>query len=197
MTYEKHEEKADRAGENAARVARILAVFEDVSEWEYTGEVSETPGRAGTCVCGCKITYNFHWVRPRDGRKAITGSVCVKNVPGMTADLLARLAESEAAHKAAAAEAKKAAKKAAETAEIGSLRAEAEEAIRAFWEPFRAEWERLGHPGWLPPAIYHAHERRRVLRGLLWRSATLKTVAGQRRILREAIEAARKWAEKK
>ncbi len=86
----------DRLAGEAEWMGRLLDAFGgDPTGWEWTGEVREQDpsSPAGVrCACGQHgLRFLFPWRRPGQDGEVITGSVCVDQVPGLSAEQLQRI----------------------------------------------------------------------------------------------------------
>jgi hypothetical protein len=104
-------------------MGRLLAAFGgDPSGWEWTGEVREQdPAAMGGVHCACGqhgLRYLFPWRKAGIAAEVITGSVCVNQVPGLSADQLQRLQAEVERRLAAEREAKTAKRRASKVEEV-------------------------------------------------------------------------------
>lgn len=110
-------------------MGRLLAAFGgDPSGWEWTGEVREQdPSAIGgvRCACGQQgLRYLFPWRKVGVIGEIITGSVCVNNVPGLSAAQLERVQAEVERRLVAERAAKAAVRKADKAAQVLELVAE-------------------------------------------------------------------------
>ena len=173
--------KADKLEATADHHARLVAKFGNGKGWEYSGEVTDAgPDGQAKCACGHPIRYEYHW-QHEDGRKAVTGSVCIDYIPGLSVEAVERIKAHAAAIRKAEREARKAAKVAAQVAEVVEVREQAEAALQARWG------RELRMTGWLDAYSYDLRCRACSYRSDIRSAALLKTPAGQLRRLRSVI----------
>lgn len=87
------EAKIARTQQALYHYQRLMDAFgQHPEEWEWTGEIAEGNPQFDHCACGHNIRYLFPWKR-KDGSpgSVITGSVCVKSVPGIDQKVIARM----------------------------------------------------------------------------------------------------------
>lgn len=177
-------------------VERLLAAMGGSPEgWEWTGEITEGDPAAfnpSRCACGHVIRWEYHWLH-KDGRKLITGSVCVENLPGISAEILRLMCEALAKILEARKEDERKAKEAARAAEVQAFLAELQGLIDARWGSQLRYAREVG--GWLPADVYSAVECARYYREQLSHAKHLKTARGQADCLRAAIKAFRRQYE--
>ncbi len=151
--------RAVSASHYTRNLARVLG---NGAEWEYSGDCTDLGAPTGKCACGhMGLRYLFTLNHP-DGRKAVVGSVCVGNYPGISPALADRLAAEVERLQAAAREAQRQAIEASQSSVVQALMRQwsaaeyqTDQAV-ADWHN-RNQWAR-----WYPHAIYrrpYASER--------------------------------------
>ena len=130
--------------------------------------------------------WEYHWLHA-DGRKLITGSVCVETLPGIDPGIVESMRAALRAIIEAKKESERKAKQAAQVAEVVVLHAELRGLIEARWGAKLRYAREVG--GWLPPDVYDAVQSASYYRGEMARSRMLKSARGQADCLRTAIRA--------
>jgi hypothetical protein len=146
MTMIRQEET--KAG-NAHHAAKLLRAFGgSMDGWHYTGQVRDLGSAGGYCCCGHPIRWAFDWQHD-DGRTLVTGSTCVETAPGLSPDLLERMAADLEALRAKIRADKAKAKRAAQEEEVRALRERLTQelaplAFKRTWDTPRGGWEDYG-----------------------------------------------------
>lgn len=170
-----------RTAQRIGHATKLLAAMGGSPEgWDYTGEILEGDPARDKCACGHPIRWLFIWENTTQihRRTLITGSVCVENLPGITAaSIEAMKADLEGALAAKKAAAKKA-REAAAQEEVTALReATLAKIERTYGWAIRWRDENPGE--WLASGTYRAIINARDYRGLVRKAGKLKTARGQ------------------
>lgn len=179
---------AERTAQRIGHATKLLAAMGGSPEgWEYTGTILEGDPARDKCACGHPIRWLFIWENAAQSRTLITGSVCVENLPEITAaSIEAMKADLESAIAIKKAAAKKA-REAAGQVEVAALReATLAKIDRVYAGAIQNEKDARGE--WLSSGTWEALRDRRIYRYSISSAGKLKTARGQINRIKEVSE---------